>query len=398
MSMTYRRVARNLCRNSGDNAMKKALLRALILVGTSVGFAFGQNWPLVWADSFKYTGTIDTAKWHYDTGRGPNNDGWGNGELEYYTNSEANAIVNNGLEIIAIPKDTAGGYFTSARLTTKNKMAFKYGRIDARIKFPKGKGVWPCLWMLGNSYPDTVWPHCGEVDIAEMMDATGGSADNVVDAAAHWWENTTNAEGDYALSYPDSASLSAKYHVYSLTWDSLNLTAFIDSTTQIWKMAIPASNSSMAAFHNQFFILLNLAIGGNPLHISDSSLVTASMPETLFVDYVRVYSDSVDTVFPVPVGVLPGNVNHGIDASHLRILSTENHLTASFNLPYKINQVSISMYNLSGRRILMHNYCFTGGGNRYVNLPFASDHISQGACIFELKINEASERKIITIQ
>ena len=371
--------------------MKTALLRAVILVGMGVGFAFGQNWPLVWADSFKYQGHVDTAKWHFDTGRGPNNDGWGNGELEYYTNSEANAIVNNGLEIIAIPKDTAGGYFTSARLTTKNKMAFKYGRIDARIKFPKGKGVWPCLWMLGNSYPDTVWPHCGEVDIAEMMDATGGIEDNIISSTAHWyWGPICGDSCAYSLSYQDSVPLADAYHVYSLTWNSMYLTTFIDGDT-IWNMAISNTNPQMAVFNNPYFILLNFAVGGRPLYLTDSSQVTASMPETLFVDYIRVYSSGV--------GVLPMNNNHRLDAFGLKIISTtENHLTASFNLPYTINQVSISMYNLSGRRILMHNYCFTGGGNRYVNLPFASNLISQGACIFELKINEASERKIITTQ
>ena len=159
--------------------MKKLLLGLIVLITLSAN----AQWQLVWQDEFNYTGLPDASKWGYDTGAG----GWGNAELQNYTaNRTENARVENGNLIIEARRDWSGAEYSSARLVSKNKGDWKYGRIEVRAKIPLGKGLWPAIWMLPTDwvYGNKGWPACGEIDIMESF-ALGGIKPNQVDANIH---------------------------------------------------------------------------------------------------------------------------------------------------------------------------------------------------------------------
>lgn len=232
---------------------------------------------LIWWDEFEYTGLPDPSKWNMETG----GHGWGNNELQYYTNSENNAMVDNGiLTITAREESMSGRDYTSARITTQNKFDFKYGRIEARIKLPYGQGIWPAFWMLGTNLGSVGWPACGEIDIMEMVGGTSG--DKTVYSTLHWDNNGDHA--DYGQSYSLSSGIFANdFHIFSVEWNSQEIKAFMDGDQYF---VADISPSQLSEFHNNFFIILNLAVGGNwPGPPNDNT----SFPQTLEIDYIRVY-------------------------------------------------------------------------------------------------------------
>lgn len=232
---------------------------------------------LIWWDEFEYTGLPDASKWNMETG----GSGWGNNELQYYTNSENNAMVDNGILTITAREESMGGRdYTSARITTQNKFDFKYGKIEARIKLPYGQGIWPAFWMLGANIGSVGWPACGETDIMEMVGGTG--RDNTVHATLHWDNNGDHA--DYGQSYSLPSGIFADdYHIFSVEWNSQEIKAFMDDTQYYVADITP---SQLSEFHNNFFIILNLAVGGNWPGPPDAN---TSFPQTYEIDYVRVY-------------------------------------------------------------------------------------------------------------
>lgn len=233
---------------------------------------------LVWADEFDYTGLPDPAKWNMETGGG----GWGNKELQYYTNSQSNAMVNNGILTITARKESVDGYdYTSARITTQNKFDFKYGRIEARMKLPYGKGMWPAFWMLGANFNSVGWPACGEIDIMEMVG--GPEGDNTVHTTLHWDNNGEQAS--YGQSYSLASGIFADdFHVFSLEWNSQQIRGYADNVEFFAADITPAD---LSEFEKNFFIIMNLAVGGNWPGSPDE---TTEFPQTLEVDYVRVYN------------------------------------------------------------------------------------------------------------
>jgi len=233
---------------------------------------------LVWSDEFNYTGSPDSQKWSFETGAG----GWGNNELQYYTDRLSNAEVKNGNLVITARKESyQGSDYTSARLITYNTGGYwTYGRIEARMKLPYGQGIWPAFWMLGKSFFEgTSWPACGELDIMEMIG--GGDNDNTVYGTAHWYNN---GNADYGLSYTNPDKLANAFHVYAIEWDSQSIKWYFDDNLYCTLDITPAS---LSAFHNPFFIILNIAVGGNWPGNPDATTV---FPQTMEVDYVRVYS------------------------------------------------------------------------------------------------------------
>jgi len=237
------------------------------------------NPNLVWSDEFDYSGLPDPSKWNMETGGG----GWGNNELQYYTDSENNAMVENGILTITAREESLGGRdYTSARITTQNKFDYKYGRIEARIKLPYGQGLWPAFWMLGKNFNTDGWPACGEIDIMEMVGGTG--KDNTVHSTLHW-----DHDGEYA-SYGESYSLSSgifadDYHIFSVEWDSHDIKGYMDDVHYFTADITPAQ---LSEFHNNFFIIMNVAVGGNWPGPPDG---TTTFPQTMEVDYVRVYQN-----------------------------------------------------------------------------------------------------------
>ncbi len=227
-------------------------------------------YQLVWSDEFNGT-TINTANWTFETGGG----GWGNNEKEYYTAS--NAVVNNGKLIITAKKRTILGYnYTSARLKTQGKREFTYGKIEARIKLPMGQGLWPAFWMLGSNINSIGWPKCGEIDVMEHV-----NADNLIYGTMHWETN------GYAYYGGNTTTTPALYHVYSVEWNAQGIKWFVDGVQ--FHIGNTTNNiNGTEEFHKPFFILVNLAVGGN---FPGQTVDDTKFPAKMYVDYVRVYQE-----------------------------------------------------------------------------------------------------------
>lgn len=247
---------------------------------------YGQSWKLIWSDEFDGP-SINTSNWTFETG---NNNGWGNNELEFYTNRPENAKIENGQLVITARQESYGGKsYTSARMKTQGKKSFKYGRIEAYIKIPMGQGSWPAFWMLGENITSIGWPKCGEIDIMEHVNNA-----TVVNGTIHY----ANAAGTHVSSGTTTNFDVTQYHLYAIEWDATQIKWYVDSKPY-YTFYIVNSINSTEEFHLPHFILLNLAIGGN---WPGSPNGTMQFPITMNVDYVRVYEvvTDVEKVEEVP--------------------------------------------------------------------------------------------------
>lgn len=230
----------------------------------------GDSLKLVWSDEFDKDGLPDSTKWGYDLGAG----GWGNNEAEYYTSREKNAAVKNGLLSINLIKEPYNGSaYTSARLLTKNKFSFTYGRVEARAKLPFGGGTWPAIWMLGNDPNNIGWPGMGEIDIMEHL----GNKLNTIYGTLHY-PGRSGEHADGATRIIENAA--AQFHVYQLDWSASVIKISVDG-----QLIHTVANTGKLPFNHDFFIILNVAMGGNFGGSIDPAFSSASME----VDYIRVY-------------------------------------------------------------------------------------------------------------
>lgn len=243
----------------------------------------GPEWKLVWADEFEGD-SVDAVNWNYQVEKaGQFNDEW-----QRYTNSTDNAYVeDNQLVIKAIHHSEAHGMdqYSSARLNTANKQSWKYGKIAARIKLPQGEGMWPAFWMLGANINenggDTPWPQCGEIDILEMY---GSKDDAVIEGNLHYADAENKHTMMGAIPYELAEGIFADdFHVFELEWNEESVKWLVDgneyASTQI-------SDAERTEFHQEFFILLNVAVGGEWAGRPDDSTI---FPQYMYVDWVRVY-------------------------------------------------------------------------------------------------------------
>lgn len=232
---------------------------------------------LVWSDDFNTNGAPDTNKWGYDLGKGDN--GWGNGEKQFYTNRTDNVKVENGLlKIIAKKESYQGSDYTSARLLTKGKFDFTYGRIDVRAKLPTGAGTWPAIWMLGANIDSKGWPACGEIDIMEHW----GYNPTKISSATH----TPSCSGGCANTKVGETTITdyaTAFHIYSLEWTETELKFIIDEVVK-YSYKPTVRNSSTWPYTAPQFIILNVAMGGSWFEIDPN--FTESIME---VDYIKVY-------------------------------------------------------------------------------------------------------------
>lgn len=275
--------------------MKILIITVLFLVVSSLS-GLAQSYRLVWSDEFDGT-ALDLSKWSYEIGNGQN--GWGNNELEYYTNRSQNVSVSGGYLAITAQKENYSGFnYTSARIKTQGKFSFRYGKVEARIKLPYGNGMWPAFWMLGDNISTVGWPSCGEIDIMEMIGGIGigntGTelSDSIVYGTLHWNQNGhVQSGGKTSLK---SGRFADDFHLFGVIWTPQVIKFYVDSTIYYQVDITPAW---MSAFQKNFFIILNLAVGGNWPGSPNSATV---FPQTMLVDYVRVYQDvSQDTAnFP----------------------------------------------------------------------------------------------------
>lgn len=231
------------------------------------------NWNLVWSDEFNGS-SLSTSNWTAEIGTGSS--GWGNNELQYYTNRNENLSVSGGNLVITARKESYGGMnYTSARIKTQNHYSFTYGKVEARIKLPSGQGLWPAFWMLGSNITSVGWPKCGEIDIMERV-----NNNSYVNGTVHW---DSNGQADYGQV---SGSLDfSQYHTYSIEWDSSYIRWYVDGAL-FNEFYIQNNTGGTEEFQKPFFILLNLAVGGNWPGSPNNS---TPFPSKMLVDYVRVY-------------------------------------------------------------------------------------------------------------
>lgn len=234
------------------------------------------NWNLVWSDEFSGT-SLNRANWTPEIGTGSG--GWGNNELQYYTDRAQNVQVTGGNLVITAQKESYGGMnYTSARIKTQDLKSFTYGKVEARIKLPSGQGLWPAFWMLGSNISSIGWPKSGEIDIMERV-----NHNPYVNGTVHW------DAGGHAEYGRVSGNLDfSQFHVYSIEWDSKYIRWFVDGQ-QFNEFYIENGTGNTEEFQRPFFLLLNLAVGGNWPGSPNNS---TPFPSQMLVDYVRVYQDS----------------------------------------------------------------------------------------------------------
>jgi beta-glucanase (GH16 family) len=236
------------------------------------------QWKLVWNDEFNYKGLPDPAKWNYDTGGW----GWGNHELQYYTARRMeNARVEKGKLIIEARKEKwMGMNYTSARLVTKGKGDWQYGRIEVMAKLPKGRGTWPAIWMLGSTTP-LKWPDDGELDIMEHV----GYHPGFIHSSAHCkkYYHITGTQKTDTIYIKDC---SEKFHLYSLEWDADSIKTSVDHHIY-FRFANEHSGYDAWPFDNKMHLLLNIAAGGD--WGGQKGVDDSIWPQKMEIDYVRVY-------------------------------------------------------------------------------------------------------------
>jgi beta-glucanase (GH16 family) len=226
---------------------------------------------LVWSDEFNTAGAPDPGKWGYDLG---NNNGWGNNELEYYTNRTDNAVVSDGTLKIKLKKEDYNGFgYTSARILTKGKFSFKYGRIEIKAKLPAGAGTWPAIWGMGDNIDAVSWPACGEIDIMEHV----GKTQNTIYSTMHY---PGHFGGGGVQGTTQNPTASTAFHVYSMDWTPTAMKFAIDGVPYY---TFP--NSADKPFNQNFFLILNVAMGGNFGGPADPNFTSDAME----VDYIRVF-------------------------------------------------------------------------------------------------------------
>jgi beta-glucanase (GH16 family) len=267
-------------------AVFASILVSYSLSCSSAGAGDPPVWTLTWSDEFggPSGSPVDSAKWSFDIG----GNGWGNNELETYTSRTANSHLEDGLLVIKALKETLTGpdnitrNYTSARLLTRNKFSQTYGRFEARIKLPYGQGIWPAFWMLGENINTAGWPTCGEIDIMENI----GREPSIVHGTLHGpgYSAASGISGPYAL--PNGQKFSDNFHTFAVEWEPSVMRFYVDRV--LYKTRTPADlpAGTSGVFDHPFFIILNVAVGGNWPGNPDATTV---FPQQMLVDYVRVY-------------------------------------------------------------------------------------------------------------
>jgi len=265
--------------------LRTGFLLLLSLTVLNVMSLQAQDWQLVWSDEFDGN-SLDESKWSYQFGTGASEglSGWGNNELQYYTDREENVFVQNGnLHIVAREESYQGRNYTSARLRSIDQGDWRYGRFEIRAKVPEGQGIWPAIWMMPTDDVYGRWPASGEIDIMELV----GHEPNVVHGTIHYGPPHTYSGGSLTK---ESGAYSDEFHTYALEWERGEMRWYIDGehyhTETNW---FTDEHDFPAPFEQRFHLLLNVAVGGNWPGSPDH---TTEFPQEMVIDYVRVYQDA----------------------------------------------------------------------------------------------------------
>lgn len=252
-------------------------IKLLLLCSALLFFSCQKN--LVWSDEFETNGLPDTTKWNYDIGDG----GWGNNELQFYTNKSENARVENGLLIIEARLDsTSEKIYTSARMVTKHKGDWLYGRVEVRAKLPRGKGTWPAIWMLSTDWTYGDWPTSGEIDIMEHVGYDPGVIHGTIHTEAYNHTKGTQKEGKINI-----ADAQDTFHVYAIEWTKDKMEFYVDDNLYHTVERDPKDDFKGWPFDQRFHLILNIAMGGN--WGGKEGVDNSIWPQRMEIDYVRVY-------------------------------------------------------------------------------------------------------------
>jgi len=254
----------------------------------------GANWTLVWSDEFEGApgAGVDAAKWGHDLGDGcsSGNCGWGNDEKEYYTDAPVNVGLDGEGHLRIVARQAPPGLtcyygacrYTSARITTRGRMAAAPGRVEARIKLPAGQGLWPAFWMLGSGFPSVSWPACGELDIMEYRGSTPSATSSAIHGPGY--------SGDTPLARVNvlgSGNFADDFHTFGVQWDADAVRFSVDGGIHYAVSRADMQRFGSSILDRPYFVILNLAVGG---HFDGDPRLDTIFPATMLVDYVRVYS------------------------------------------------------------------------------------------------------------
>ncbi len=262
------------------------IVNPVLTVADNQAVTAGGTLSLVWSDEFDAS-ALDPETWYFESGDGSQYGipGWGNNELQYYQPN--NAQLDDGLLKIEARAEAADGYrYTSARLHTRDRFAFRYGRIEARIKLPGGQGLWPAFWLLPQDNTYGGWAASGEIDIVEAVNL-GGSGGNEIHGTIHYGGESP-ANQSSGVAYSVSSDARNEFHTYAVEWDSDEIRWYVDDVPYAMNNSWSSDGGAFPApFDQPFYILFNVAVGGNWPGAPDSS---TAFPVTMEVDWVRVYS------------------------------------------------------------------------------------------------------------
>ena len=237
-----------------------------------------QGFTRVWEDDFE-SSVLDAEVWTHELG----GHGWGNNELQHYTDRPANCFQAGGYLVIEAKEEAySGNDYTSARLVSLNKFEFQYGRVDFRAKLPEGKGIWPALWMMGQDFPEVGWPKCGEIDIMELI----GSQAQIVHGTAHFPD--ANGQRDFrgaSTFLPGAVKFSEEFHVFSILWRENKIEWLVDGNS-FFVLEPDDLDGGEWPYNDAFFFIMNVAVGGD---WPGSPNATTVFPQRMIVDYVRLY-------------------------------------------------------------------------------------------------------------
>ena len=257
-----------------------------LIVANNSGISPGGTLNLVWSDEFDGV-QLDPELWFFETGDGSQYGipGWGNNELQWYLPDSA-ALSDGILQIIVREESQNGKDYSSARINTRDRFAFRYGRIEARMRLPGGQGLWPAFWLFPQDDTYGTWAASGEIDVMEAVNL-GAAGGNIVHGTIHHggeWPNNLSTGNQYLV--PTDAT--TDFHVYALEWDETEMRWFVDDVLYAMQNLWSTPSAAFPApFDQPFYILLNVAVGGN---FPGSPDTTSRFPVTMEVDYVRVYS------------------------------------------------------------------------------------------------------------
>lgn len=261
------------------------------------------EYQLVFQDEFNVGDSPSREFWTVETGYGAGNDGWGNDEWQLYSDSPDNVSVKDGKLVLSVqcpvaPCGVRDGTITSGKINSREKFSFKYGKVEARIKPPVGKAAWPALWALGVNHPEVGWPRSGEIGFMEVHNFY--SDEKTAHFMIHWCDETKQAPEPCGFPngwvYEDQFlelehSLGDDFHLFEAEWDEKQIVGKIDGITYFTRAIEPGT---MEEFHREFFLIMNVAMGGRVANGDQPPSGLETYPQTMLVDYIRVYQRRVD--------------------------------------------------------------------------------------------------------